>query len=573
MGTTIDRRRFLTGAAGATLLGTALVACGGGNSSAGSQSTTESTSSGGAASTPAGGSTPSGGGSGSSGGTSAVPTLVPYTGVTPDLPAGDHGLPPGFFHFPANPPAFVTGPVGNGDSVSIMIEGTAGTQTPRGDNPWWQALEKAWNVKLVFNETTNQEYMDKLQTSIAGGQIGDFTQIPNGGFPGKVLPQLPQVLETMFTDLTPYLGGDAIKDYPGLASIPTSTWTQIATVNGKIWGIAQPRPAVTPVVNYRQSIFTKAGVTADLNDGQDFVNLFKALTDLKTNRYAMGQLPTDWLLPLILEMMEAPNDWAVDNGKFTSAYESDQMSQALAETAKLWKAGYIQPDSFVTSATLSPFEGGLLGLYSQHFPGWGGAAAQLPDDTVGVLRLPKWNGGGPAPQYLGVPGYADPVGLKKTTDEKRITELLRIANYIAAPFGTQEYLLANYGVVGHDYTLNGADPVSTKAATSDVVTPVYAGGQSSTVLYAAGNQKLVTAQHQFLSDVLPTAIPDPSLGLYSATAAGAGVAAAATLHNVQNDVIQGRKSTSDWATAVASWRTSVGDKMRSEYEDAYAASH
>jgi putative aldouronate transport system substrate-binding protein len=570
-----DRRRFLAAAAGASGLAATLAACGGGNSDTGSiGGTGASTAASGSTSAASGPSSSAGATAASSSGASTiVPAYVPYTGVKPDLPAGDHNVPAGFYHYPANPPAFITGPVGNGDSLTFMMEGNV-PATPEGSNPWWQALEKAWNVKYTFNNVLSGSYLPKLQTTIAGGDLADFTQIPNGGVPGSGLPDLPQVLEKMFTDLTPFLAGDAIKDYPGLASIPTDTWTKICTINGKIWGIAQPRPSAAPIANYRKSVFDAAGVSAELSDGKDFVALFKGLTDVRGGRYAMAQIPTDWLLPLVLQMMEAPNGWAVTNGKFTSWYESDQMADALSELAKLWAAGYINPDSFSGSGWTAKWLGGNLGVYSGHFPQWTSFAKDLPDDTVGVLRLPKWSGGGPAPQYLDVPGYADPVGFKKTTDDKRITEQLRIANYIAAPFGTKEYLLVNNGVAGNNYTLDGADPASVKAnAGQGGVSATYMGGQGSSVLYANGMKQIITDEHKFLSDVMPTGVSDPSLGLYSATNASKGAAARKKVHAVQDDVIQGRKSVSDFKAAVASWKKDVGDQIAKEYAEAYAKSH
>jgi putative aldouronate transport system substrate-binding protein len=508
----------------------------------------------------------------SGGNPGSAPAYVPYTGVEADLPSGARGVPAGFFHYPANPPTFMTGSVGNGGGVTVMME-SASVSVPRSSNQWWQALEKAWDVKLTFNYVLAGKYLTKFQTAVAGGELGDFTQIPNGGYPGAVVPHLPDVLDRMFTDLTPYLGGDAIKEYPGLASIPSDTWTKVATVNGKIWGIPQPRPMASPIVSYRQSVFDKAGASSDLSDGNDFVALFKALTDVKAGCYAMGQVPSDWLVPLVLQMMGAPNNWAVDGGKFTNAYETDQMVDALTEVAKLWKAGYIHPDAYLGDDWVTKFEGGGIGVYSQHFPGWTTYATALPDDTIGALRLPKWEGGGPSAQYLTVPGYSDPVGLKKISDDNRIAELLRIANYMAAPFGTKEYLLVNYGVAGDTYTLDGTDPVQTKSWTPQHVVPSYIGSQASNALYVSGNDTVVTAEHTFLADVMPTAVDDPSLGLYSATESTKGATADKTLHGIQDDIIQGRKAVSAWKSAVVSWRSSAGDEIRKEYEEAYAASH
>jgi putative aldouronate transport system substrate-binding protein len=443
-----------------------------------------------------------------------------------------------------------------------MAEG-ASPAKPRSANAWWQALEEAWKVKLGFEYALSTDYPAKLQTAIAGDQLGDLTQITR-------LPNLPQVLEKRFVDLTPYLAGDAIEEYPGLASLPTAAWTQIGSVNGKIWGIPQPRPPAGIVLNYAASAFEGIGRSVELSDGQDFVDLFTALTNAKSNRWAIGQAPTDWLLPLVLEMMEAPNGWANDNGRFISVYESDRMPDALDQVAKMWKAGCIHPDAFSGSGWLAKWHGGILGMYSQNFPGWSAAAVQYPHEDFHVIRLPKWDGGGMAAKQLGLPGYPDPVGLAHTTDEKRIRELLRIVDYIASPFGTQEYILVTDGVKGHDYTFNGSDPVHTESWGAEHVTPSYAGSQQFVNLYVADQAKLVTDQHDYLSTVLPTGVSDASWGFYSQTDSTKGSAARKDLRLAQGDIIQGRKKVADWAGLVSTWKKSVGDLIRAEYEAAAA---
>jgi putative aldouronate transport system substrate-binding protein len=65
---------------------------------------------------------------------------------------------------------------------------------------------------------------------------------------------------------------------------------------------------------------------------------------------------------------------------------------------------------------------------------------------------------------------------------------------------------------------------------------------------------------------------DPTLGLYSATAASQGPLAQTTFMSGVSDVVQGRRPLTDLGTLVGEWRQSVGDKMRGEFQDAIAAS-
>jgi putative aldouronate transport system substrate-binding protein len=64
---------------------------------------------------------------------------------------------------------------------------------------------------------------------------------------------------------------------------------------------------------------------------------------------------------------------------------------------------------------------------------------------------------------------------------------------------------------------------------------------------------------------------DPTLGLYSATAAGQGQLAQDTFMAGCSDIVQGRRPITDLDGLVADWRNNVGDKIRGEFQDALAA--
>ena len=57
----------------------------------------------------------------------------------------------------------------------------------------------------------------KLQVTIAGGELPDLFFIIAD--PGITL--VPEFFNAKVADLTPHLSGDAVKDYPNLAAIPT----------------------------------------------------------------------------------------------------------------------------------------------------------------------------------------------------------------------------------------------------------------------------------------------------------------------------------------------------------------
>lgn len=530
----IDRREFLAGT-GLALGGLALAGCGSGKNSAAPNKHPVK-----------------------------PPVHVAYGAAAPDLPSGAHGIPAAYFHYPANPKQFTKEKPGTGGTISFMLQADE-VMKPKGANPWWHGLNAAMNADLKVGTTPSADYTQKFQVAIAGGNLPDIVQL-------VTVANMPQVLEKEFADLSDYVSGDKVKEYPGLASIPPEAW-QIPMVNGRIWGIPQARPGAGTIASTRGDLLKELGIgsnSPEPNNGQEFFELCKELSDHKRGKYAIGEQPNTWILNAILEMMGAPNGWKVTGGKFTSVIESEEMKAALEQVTKLWKAGYVHPDSFTNPGeNFTWWSGGITSIYFQNIAGWPTYAKSYPDWNIGVIALPKWEGGGLAPKALGVAGYGAYAALKKAKPG-RIKELLRILDYFAAPFGTKEYLLMNYGVAGADYTMKGTDPVPTKSAVSEYPQGLlYCGSQQYVNLYVPGNTEAVKAEHAYLTKVLPTGVSNPTWGLYSETNATKGATAGTNVLNAQSDIIQGRRKLSEWDQIVKTWRQQAGDATRREYEKAY----
>jgi len=533
----LDRRQFLAGVAGLAGAGIALAGCSSGG--------------GGGAAAPRKDSV-------------AAPAFLAYDKVKPDLAPTKDGVPAAYFRYPAQPAKFLEHEFGTGKPISFLVQGTS--FVPKEKNTWLQAVMKAVNSDFNLQVVPSIDYEKKFQVTIAGGELPDVVQI-------QPVANLPQVLENEFADLSEHLSGDKINEYPGLASIQTSAW-QISTLNGRIWGVPHPRPAAGNVVSTRGDLLKTFGIdtpSPELGSGDDFLELCKTLTDKRRGKYALGAHPTRFILPALLEMFGAPNNWTVKDGTFTSANETDEMKQALEQLVAMWKAGYIHPDSYNTPGmNITWWSGGTTALYGQSFSGWSTYARLNPTWDVGVLTLPKWNGGGLANKYRSMAGYYAYAALKKAEPD-RIKEILRILDYFAAPFGTQEFLTMNFGVQGVDHALQGTDPVLTKKGSVEQISPLfYCGSQIYQSIYVPGNEALVKEEHAFLSKVMPSGVNDPALGLYSQTQSTKGATAATNLENAMADVVQGRRSLSEWDDIVKTWRTQAGDAMREDYEKAYA---
>jgi len=71
--------------------------------------------------------------------------------------------------------------------------------------------------------------------------------------------------------------------------------------------------------------------------------------------------------------------------------------------------------------------------------------------------------------------------------------------------------------------------------------------------------------------MMAAAEPDPTVGLYSATALSQGILAQDTMYAGVSQIVQGRRPVSDLDGIVREWRNQAGDKIRAEFQDALEA--
>ncbi|MFW6597338.1 hypothetical protein ACQBAU_04555 [Propionibacteriaceae bacterium Y2011] len=378
------------------------------------------------------------------------------------------------------------------------------------------------------------------------------------------------MLEKYYHDLTDILGGDGVAQYPGLANIPAATW-KIPALGGRLYGVAQPRPPAGILLFSRGDLLAENGINdpnVQLRDEADFVDLLDSLTDKSRDRFAMGGDPIGWLLSLVKQMCGVPNYWALRDGQFVHENETDEMKDAIDQAGRIIRAGHLHPNPFSDPGQgLTWFTAGVTSLYPQAFPSWETLAVQHPEWNVGNVDLPRWEGGGTAPVRKLPAGYGAFVAFKKSSDE-RIEQLLRVADFMASPFGTQEYLDVHYGVDGYSHTMENGVPTPVGGG-PDVVLPMsYLGGNKTAVLYAGKDAERVRTQHEYLTRTITEGNDNAVYGLYPEAAVGKTAKLTAANNDVLREVMLGRKPMTEWDEFVSQWKSEAGDAMRAEYSEA-----
>jgi putative aldouronate transport system substrate-binding protein len=491
-----------------------------------------------------------------------LPTYTRYGDVTPDLPGTDAVL-DGFLKYPANPVRAIAEAPGDGKPITFMTN-IPGAIPPAVDrNQFWQELNKRLGSELQISMASNDEYKDKFATRIAGGDLPDILNIPPG------TPQVPGLLKAKAVDLTEHLSGDAVKQYPFLANIPTEYWKG-CVFNGAIYGVPVPRGmSRTSLPLYRADLLAAKGIKDPApKNFQEFLDLCKEMTSPKENRWAWTRVPTSYLRM----MLGMPNQWKEEGGKFTSVYESEGNEEALEAARSMVAAGVVNPDTFSAKAAQRKqwFNGGIASFDYDSFVAWNQYYA---DNTAGdafavdMLDVPGFDGG-EGKVWMGA--ALNNVTAFSKDSQHSVETLLKVANWMAAPFGTEEYLFRKYGLPGRHYALEGSDPVPTKTGVVETGIGLQYISDSALALYWAGKPEVPQNQHKIQTAIEKRLVYDASYGLYSDTASKKWGQLSGVLTDLENQIVQGKKPVSEWKTAVETWKSSGGDTIRGEFEQAFA---
>jgi putative aldouronate transport system substrate-binding protein len=500
-----------------------------------------------------------------------VPVSVPVQGPPPDLPGGPDGiLPPMYLKLPTNLVKSVSQPPGKGGTVVKMTQVTA-AQIPLEQNITWQEVNRQLNVNLKLLVYTVGDYPVKLSTVVASGDLPDMFTVQTA-----VFPQFVQFLESSCADLTPYLAGDAIRDYPNLANYPAYTWRN-AVFNGKIYGLSAPAGTYLGYgLLTKQPYMDQAGVKmGDIKSADDFLRAAKLLT-VPGKRWALGG-GTNLGNPVTIfkQVFGAPNIWRNDGGKLTKDIETQEYKAAVAYCRDLWDAGVVYPNlpNMDGVASSTAFYNSSYLMYMGQLSSFGGsnwarAALNDPASVPCGLVLPFSADGKTKPMHHLGTGAGTLVVYKRASTD-RIKEMLTISNFLAAPFGTQEHALLNYGVKDVDYTLDeNGNPVQNKQGAAYVPSiPAWNIGVPF-VLYYPQALDAGPAVYSWLQQILPVAIQSPVLGLYSATDGAKGGLLNQQIKDGIENIIYGRENISYLDQVIGTWRSGGGDQMRKEYEEA-----
>ncbi|MGW5680943.1 hypothetical protein [Nonomuraea sp. NPDC003754] len=499
-----------------------------------------------------------------------LPTYVPLPGAArPDLPGTPAGVPEGYFTYPKELFKAVARPPMSGGTVTMASKTFLPPPPPREQNAAWQEIEKRLGGRAELMIVPEADWPTKFNTMVAGGNLPDlFPYVSTQG-----VNNLPAFVASQCSDLTPFLSGDAVKEYPNLAAVPEVFWKQ-GIVAGKLYGIPIPRNMVGGLGFYRADLFAAAGVTdlAQVGDTERLAELLKAVTNPKEKRWGLVTATGGLFgLSIFAQLFGAPNGWRLEpSGKLVAGFETEEYRAAVEYTRKLREAGVIYPGSegFDSLKRKNEFNAGRAALTYDGMPAFLGPAGYLQTqkkidpkaDPRPLLPI-----GSTTAAFLNNIVFA--VNFVKKADAAKVKEVLRVADFFAAPFGSEEYTLIQYGVEGTDHTRDDkGNPVLTEQGAKDTTVPWKYLGAPTQPVFDASSGEAVKLTHDALAKMIAVGVEDPTTGLFSPTSENRFEALSTMRTDRLTSIIAGRAPLSDLDQLIKDWKAQGGDKIRAEFE-------
>lgn len=489
-----------------------------------------------------------------------LPTYKAIEGLNPDLPGNEQGLHNAYLKAPQELLSTTDAKPITSGAVSVLTQTFDTPPPPMDSNPFWKRLNDA--LGGTFNlDVTIDDYPSKFATILASGDLPDMMWIP----PNQGIPNIGPMLESQFEDLTEYLSGDAVLEYPNLAALTASSW-RTAVVNGKIWGAPIPSTPFGQVYLGNPTVWDEVGGFQS-SSAEEFLDKCKALL-IPGKRWALEPfLPNAF--HMFTQWFGVANGWVVNEDRtLTPDFKQDEYLEALEYAQKVWQADVFYPD-LNHAETVQDFVNGSIAALVSVGPRGASEYRNLNPDLLADILIPFGAVEGRIPTYNMGYGTVGFTPFKKTGDEAKIRELLDLINWLSAPFGTTEFMQKNWGAEGEDWEMVDGNYTLTEAGRTNVpglrsALTIMSSGEGVIYNSIASDTEYIYEQEKKL---LELAQHSPTKGLYSDTASKKGTELGTRRNEIRDEVILGRKTIDDFLNAVKEWEEGGGKQIIEELQE------
>jgi putative aldouronate transport system substrate-binding protein len=457
-------------------------------------------------------------------------------------------------------------------SISIMTTSFS-TAPPTASSPALKALEKYTGANITVNYVPNSAYIDKLNVTLASGQLPTIMMIPD-----KIPSFISAVRNGAFWDLTPYL-----KDYPNLSKANPIT-LQNTEIDGKVYGIYRARPLGRNGVFFREDWLKKLGLK-EPKTIDDFYNVLKAFTyndpdgDGKNDTYGMVISKFTGPFDIMQTWFGAPNKWgSTKDGKLQPDFMTPEYMNALKFFKKLYDEKLINQDFAVMDPAKwdTPFENGQAGVIGnvldQAHRDQNAMEKANPNlkDVVGVLGAVS----GPEGLHnLPTAGWSGMLAIPKSS-VKTLDQLKQVLSFLDKLNNEPAQTFAYDGIEGRDYKIENGKFVPLVTLENPLVNEYqdlnqFLPGIPENNYKHPDYTPLQNKENQIMKDNEKIVVANPAASLVSKVYAQKGQ----QLDNIINDArikfIVGQIDENGFKDAIKLWRSSGGDDYIAEINKLY----
>lgn len=455
--------------------------------------------------------------------------------------------------------------------ISLMYN-FDGVEFPQEGNDVQKYIEKATNTKLKISALPGSSFEERLPVMIASGEMPDAFPIPRRH---QKLPYVVNAIQSdMFWEIGPYL-----ERLPNLSKINPIIYDNIA-YEGKIYGLPRERALARRAIQFRSDWLANLKMEAPKTI-DDFYNMLVAF---KNNDPDQNGKPDTtgltvkevglWFAPYF----GAPNQWKVEDGKFTRDVQTEEFLNALKFEKKLYDEGLMNQDFAVIER-----------------PEWTGAAENgkagvridVTGSTAGLDAVAKENMGeqaafsmvsileGEHGKRINMEGGHNGFFLFPKSSIKTEEHLLRVLKFFDDLAGEEISNLFVWGLEGAHYEMKDGKPAVIEGNKhGDEVGSSYAAPLGTLAPVTNAMQGEVTElgklEQQLNAENAEYGVADPTLPLISATFLEQGAQLETILSDANIKFVMGSISEEQWKAEVDRWLESGGAKIAQEYEAAYA---
>lgn len=486
----------------------------------------------------------------------------------PGMPQPDlKGTPPfsdAYLKYPSNVAEVVKDVPGkSGQAIKAMTPVWGSAPPGLGSNGYYDVINKKLGITVEFSVQDGNTYADKLNAMLAARDVPDLLCVPSWEYP-KV-PKFTEAAKALFEDLTPFLQGDAVKNYAMLATFPTDQWRSAVWAE-RLYSVPNPGGAGFPwMLFYRKDLLDAKGLTYPKTI-DDLYRVLKEVTN--PDQGVWGGNDFFAMVQMFYKVPGSRGGWRVkSNGTVEHKFETQEYRAAMEFTAKLYTEGLVHPDLVATKGGQGKqlFAGGQI-VFMQDGPGvWGNMQSEqqkiLPTFKMAPVPVFSATGGDPLVWISN-----DPISytfIKKGLGKERVEELLRVINWCSAPYGTKEWEMREFGGEGTHFTRDASGPVLTDLGRKEIANQYFfisgrrpigspradlPGHLETTMAYESAMAKFVEK--------------DPWAGIKIEWPARYSQISGQQTEDKITDVLRGRRPMSDVDQIVKEFRDGGGDEAR-----------